>query len=43
MFATMPSGLNLPPELYERLWRELIDWSIAREEAHLSKELPNDR
>ncbi|WP_395004256.1 chorismate mutase [Cypionkella sp.] len=35
--------LNLPPEPYERLWRELIDWSIAREEAHLSKELPNDR
>lgn len=26
---------GLPPELVEKLWRRLIDWSIAREEAAL--------
>ena len=26
---------NLPPDLVEKLWRRLIDWSIAREEAAL--------
>lgn len=26
---------NLPPDLVEKLWRRLIDWSIAREEASL--------
>lgn len=26
---------GLPPELVEKLWRRLIDWSIAREESHL--------
>jgi isochorismate pyruvate lyase len=26
---------GLPPELVEKLWRRLIDWSIAREEATL--------
>ena len=26
---------GLPPELVEKLWRRLIDWSIAREENHL--------
>jgi len=26
---------GLPPDLVEKLWRRLIDWSIAREESHL--------
>jgi isochorismate pyruvate lyase len=26
---------NLPPDLVEKLWRRLIDWSIAREESAL--------
>ncbi len=26
---------GLPPELVEKLWRRLIDWSIAREESVL--------
>lgn len=26
---------GLPPELVEKLWRRLIDWSIAREETVL--------
>ncbi|MDQ2067278.1 chorismate mutase [Xinfangfangia sp. CPCC 101601] len=26
---------GLPPDLVEKLWRRLIDWSIAREETHL--------
>ena len=26
---------GLPPELVEKLWRRLIDWSIAREEGKL--------
>ena len=26
---------GLPPELVEKLWRRLIDWSIAREESRL--------
>jgi isochorismate pyruvate lyase len=26
---------GLPPELVEKLWRRLIDWSIAREESKL--------
>ncbi|MCX7888740.1 MAG: chorismate mutase [Rhodobacteraceae bacterium] len=26
---------NIPPDLVEKLWRRLIDWSIAREEASL--------
>ncbi len=26
---------GLPPDLVEKLWRRLIDWSIAREEAAL--------
>jgi isochorismate pyruvate lyase len=26
---------GLPPELVEKLWRRLIDWSIAREETAL--------
>ena len=24
---------GLPPDLVEKLWRRLIDWSIAREES----------
>lgn len=23
---------GLPPEIYQKMWRDLIDWSIAREE-----------
>lgn len=26
---------GLPPDLVEKLWRRLIDWSIAREEGRL--------
>lgn len=26
---------GLPPDLVEKFWRRLIDWSIAREESHL--------
>ncbi len=26
---------GLPPDMLEKLWRRLIDWSIAREENHL--------
>lgn len=26
---------GLPPDLVEKLWRRLVDWSIAREESHL--------
>lgn len=26
---------DLPPDLVEKLWRRLIDWSIAREESRL--------
>lgn len=29
------SEQGLPPDLIEKLWRRLIDWSIAREENHL--------
>jgi isochorismate pyruvate lyase len=29
------ASYGLPPELVEKLWRRLIDWSIAREENHL--------
>ena len=29
------SVYGLPPDLVEKLWRRLIDWSIAREESHL--------
>ena len=28
-------AFGLPPELVEKLWRRLIDWSIAREESTL--------
>ncbi len=29
---------GLPPDQIETLWRNLIDWSIAREETHLGKD-----
>ncbi|MCV3271362.1 chorismate mutase [Roseobacter sinensis] len=29
------SARGLDPDLTERIWRQLIDWSIAREEARL--------
>lgn len=29
---------GLPPELAELLWRQLIDWSIEREERFLAKD-----
>lgn len=28
---------GLPPDMIETLWRQLIDWSIAREESHLGQ------
>lgn len=31
---------GLPPDLIEKLWRRLIDWSIAREEGVLGPEWP---
>lgn len=34
---------GLPPDQFEKLWRDLIDWSIAREDAHLAKDQPHDR
>lgn len=30
---------GLPPDLVEKLWRRLIDWSIAREEAALGPDV----
>lgn len=27
---------GMPPDLAEKLWRDLIDWSIAYEDRHLS-------
>lgn len=29
-------AVGLPPDLAEKLWRSLIDWSIAYEDRHLS-------
>ncbi len=29
---------GLPSDMIEKLWRNLIDWSIAREETHLGKD-----
>jgi isochorismate pyruvate lyase len=29
------AAYGLPPDLVEKLWRRLIDWSIAREESRL--------
>lgn len=29
---------GLPADMIEKLWRNLIDWSIAREELHLGKD-----
>jgi isochorismate pyruvate lyase len=29
---------GLPPDLVEKLWRRLIDWSIAREESRLGSD-----
>ncbi len=34
---------GLPPDLVEKLWRRLIDWSIAREEAVLGPEWEDER
>jgi len=31
---------GLPPEMLERFWRQLVDWSIAREEASLGPDGP---
>ena len=33
----MQEGID--PELVERIWRELIEWSIVREEEHLPAEI----
>ncbi|MBW7921937.1 MAG: chorismate mutase [Rubellimicrobium sp.] len=33
---------GLPPDLVEKLWRRLIDWSIAREESHLGPDSLRD-
>ena len=32
---THAAAYGLPPDLVEKLWRRLIDWSIAREESRL--------
>lgn len=32
---------GLPPDQFEKLWRDLIDWSIEREDAILTKDQPN--
>ncbi len=33
---------GLPPDALEKLWRKLIDWSIAREETVLGKDDTDD-
>jgi isochorismate pyruvate lyase len=33
---------GLPPDLVEKLWRRLIDWSIAREESQLGPDSLRD-
>ena len=35
---THAATYGLPPDLVEKLWRRLIDWSIAREETVLGKD-----
>ena len=32
---TAAQGDDLDPDLVEKLWRDLIDWSIAREAKHI--------
>jgi isochorismate pyruvate lyase len=34
---------GLPPDLVEKLWRRLIDWSIAREEGVLGPDWEDER
>ena len=34
---------GLPPDQFEKLWRDLIDWSIEREDTILAKDQPNGR
>jgi len=34
---------GLPPDRIEKLWRKLIDWSIAREQALLEGDGANER
>jgi len=34
---------GLPPDLVEKLWRRLIDWSITREEMVLGTEQGKDK
>lgn len=34
---------GLPPELLEGFWRQLVDWSIAREEERLGPDREADR
>lgn len=29
---------GLPPDMIEKLWRKMIEWSIAREESRLGKD-----
>ena len=36
------AGRGLDPDLAERLWRMLIEWSIAREEAVLGPSAPTE-
>ena len=33
-------AIGLPPDLAEKLWRCLIDWSIAYEDRHMSEAAP---
>ncbi|PID36641.1 MAG: chorismate mutase [Rhodobacterales bacterium] len=39
--AAQAAGLD--PDLAERLWRQLIEWSIAREEVVLGPDVPADK
>ncbi|MEO5620256.1 MAG: chorismate mutase [Cypionkella sp.] len=32
------SAQGLPADQFEKIWRDLIEWSIAREEVHLAKD-----
>lgn len=33
---------GLPPDLIEKLWRKVMEWSIAREEQHLGPSAKTD-
>ncbi len=36
--AELAAAQGLPPQIYVNIWRDLVDWSIAREDQVLGKE-----